>query len=277
MSWRNAGKCLRERFLPPQTKASPRIFWDALSVSDVATTSYIFFCVLLCGFLIYLFYFNKEDAIGKTFLKGWQFKLTPKQAFPQIPCASIRLVKRSKRQQKQHCSSSRWEQKEAKLTLSVSENDTIDFQWGEDTTVSAGSKGRIRLFIKKKKREREHEQVEAKRLLRDANELSRETSPAPKTNSESALTAQSRFQVMSHPPTGQQWAVRPGTFYDPLLCQATAHPWNQKVSRAKWCFKTPVRPPQGSSSKYCSLPVTIRTIWKCSSWKNTLFFVVTGV
>lgn len=45
-----------------------------------------FLCVAVG--LSYLFYFNKEETMGKTFFKGWQFKLTPKQAIPQVPCAS---------------------------------------------------------------------------------------------------------------------------------------------------------------------------------------------
>lgn len=88
MSCRNAGKHVRERFLPPQTKASPRIFFETLSVSDDNATSYIFFCLLLWVSLIYLFHFNKEDTMGKTCVKGCQLGLTLKQAFPQVPHAA---------------------------------------------------------------------------------------------------------------------------------------------------------------------------------------------
>lgn len=62
-----------------------------------------------------------------------------------------------------------------------------------------------------------------------------------------------------------------------LLSQGTAHPQNQKSLCAKGCFKTPVWPPQDSSSKYCPLPVTIRTIWKCFSQKIHLFCCNRGV
>lgn len=79
---------LKRKISPTPNKSFPKdLLRCAVSIWCRYNIIYLF-CVLLWGFLIYLFYFNKEDTIGKTFLKGWQFKLTPKQAFPQIPCAS---------------------------------------------------------------------------------------------------------------------------------------------------------------------------------------------
>lgn len=75
--------------------------------------------------------------------------------------------------------------------LSLSENDTINLS------------AKIPRSTQVPKEELCFKQVEAKRLLRDAKELSQETSVAPKTNSESTLTVQPAFQVMSHPFAGQ--------------------------------------------------------------------------
>lgn len=212
---------LKRKISPTPNKSFPKdLLRCAVSIWCRYNIIYLF-CVLLWGFLIYLFYFNKEDTIEKTFLKGWQFKLTPKQAFPQIPCASA-LSK---------------DPKDSRSYIAP----IVDWNRKRPTSCSAFLKMIPPILVRRRYHnqcrfqrknsafyKREHEQVEAKRLLRDANELSRETSAAPKTNSESTLTAQSGFRVMSHPFAGQQWAVRPGTFYDPFAFSGHSSPMEPK-------------------------------------------------
>lgn len=125
----------------------------------------------------------------------------------------------------------------------------------------------------------EHEQVAAKRLLGDANELSRETSVVPKTNSEFALTVKPGFRVMSHPLTGREVGSQARGFsWAVCFSRSQAHPRNQKVSYARGCFQTPMRPPArrkfqvllAASDNENNLKMFLPE-------KNTVFFVGTGV
>ena len=162
------------------------------------------------------------------------------------------------------------EQKEASYMLSFSENDTIDWREEKIPHLSRFQRKISALY------KAEEEQVEAKRLLGDADELSWETSVAPKTNSESTPPVQLGFPAMSRPLTG--WTGQPGFLWSICFLQTTGSPLEPKHLCAKGCFKNSSEAPHKMQvPRVCLLPVTIRTIWKCSSQKNTLFFVVTGV
>lgn len=172
---------LKRKISPTPNKSFPKdLLRLAVSIWCQCNIVYLF-CVLLGGFLIYLFYFNKDDTIGKSFLKGWQFNLTPKQAFPQVSCASALS-------------------KDPKNTRSCIAP-ILDGNRKRPASYSAVLQMIPSIYVRRRCHNLprllrkitafykvEHEQVEEERLLRDANELSWEASMVPKTNSESTLT-----------------------------------------------------------------------------------------
>ena len=145
-----------------------------------------FWCfVVQFSYLFILFEQRRHNRENFSF-KGWQFELTPKWAFPQVPCASA---------------------------LSKDPKDTRSYiapmlDWNRKRPASHSAFLKMIPWIEGRRRyhhlsrfqrkistlyKTEHEQVEAKRLLGDANELSWEISTAPKTNLESTLSVQPGF------------------------------------------------------------------------------------
>ena len=122
---------LKRKPSPTPNKSFPKdLLRLAVSICRAFNIVYLF-GVLLWGFLIYLFYFNKEDTIGKNFFLRWQFKWTPRQAFPQVPLASP-LPKDPQQPPTLDSSTPILKQKRASFTFSFSEHDTW-WNWGEDT------------------------------------------------------------------------------------------------------------------------------------------------
>lgn len=74
---------------------------------------------------------------------------------------------------------------------------------------------------------------------------------------------------------GERWAARPGAFHE--LYAFPGHKLTQGTKKSLMpgdAFKLQWGPLQDASSKCCSLPVTMRTIRKCSSQKKIQSFLL---
>lgn len=138
---------LKRKISPTPNKSFPKdLLRLAVSIWCRRNIVYLF-GVLLCSFLIYLFYLNKEDTIEKTFLlKNGNSSWPQSEHFPRslalLPCLKIQKTL-------EVISLPCWIGTErGQLHIQLFWKWYHGLKGEEDTTIYPGSKGRSPLFIK---------------------------------------------------------------------------------------------------------------------------------